>query len=601
MSSNPENRQGRKLTSNANGEVKLKARAVARGVAHGKIICLHGEKRQFYRINLDDAKIEREIRRFRAAVRLAKRQVNKIAIQKTKQNGKIQAEIFQTHLLLLSDNSLLTKIEDIINKEKVNAEWAVKIVSDSYITNYKNIADSNLREKYIDLEDIAERLQTALGGGRKQEFGSAENAVFAAKEIKPSTLIELSQTKPQAIITQNGGWTSHTFILARELNLPAVTGVKGILRRFENGDEVIVDGFGGQIILNPEDATLKKFKRAARDFQKNESFSDEKIKGDLKTLDGREIKIRANLDLTDDFLQAKNAGAKGIGLYRSEFLFNQNRGFPTEKEQVESYRKIAALVGEDGARIRTFDLNTEQIPDMNGEPEKNPALGLRAIRLSLKDEKPFRTQIRALLRASFEKNLSIVLPMISDVSEIFAAKEIIEQEKMRLLKRRQKFGNPKIGAMIEIPAAVFIAEEICNEVDFLCVGTNDLVQYLLAVDRDNETVADWFRTLHPAVLRAVKMVLRAAENRGIPATVCGEMAGSPVYAAVLIGLGANDLSMSPNSMRRNRRIISNIAFEEAHEIVKELDNCKTAAETEKKVREKFRKKWAHLFDKKNLP
>lgn len=601
MSYTPEKRKGRKLTNHTNGEVKLKARAVARGVAHGKILCLHGEKRQFYRINLDDSKIAREIRRFRAAVRLAKRQINKIAIQKTRQNGKIQTEIFQTHLLLLSDNSLITKIEHIINGEKVNAEWAVKIVCDSYITNYKNIADENLREKYIDLEDIAERLQTALGGGRKAQITSHENAVFAAKEIKPSTLIELSRNKPQAIITQNGGWTSHTFILARELNLPAVTGVRGILRRFENGDEVIVDGFQGQIIIHPEDATLKKFKRAARNFQKKENLESEKIKGDLKTLDGRKITVRANLDLTDDYLQAKNAGAKGIGLYRSEFLFNQNRGFPTENEQVESYRKIAELVGEDGARIRTFDLNPEQIPDMNGEPEKNPSLGLRAIRMSLKDEKPFRAQIRALLRAAFEKNLSIVLPMISDVSEIITAKKIIEEEKERLKKRRQKFGSPKIGAMIEIPSAVFIADEICLEVDFLCLGTNDLVQYLLAVDRDNETVADWFRTLHPAVLRAVKIVLRAAENRGIPATVCGEMARSPVYAAVLIGLGANDLSMSPNSMRRNRRIISNIAYEEAHEIVKELETCKTAAEIEKKVREKFRKKWAHLFDKKDLP
>ena len=601
MSSNLENHKRKKLTNSTSSEIKIKARAVARGVAHGKIICLHGEKRQFYRINLDDSKIEREIRRFRASVRLAKRQINKIAAHKTEQNSKIQSEIFQTHLLLLSDNSLITKIEDVINLQKVNAEWAVKLVSDSYITTYKNIADENLREKYIDLEDIAERLQTALGGGRKTEIKTPENAVFAAKEIKPSTLIELSRNKPQAIITQNGGWTSHTFILARELNLPAVTGVEGILRRFENNDTVIVDGFQGQIIVHPEDLTLRKFKRAARIFQKKENFPPEKIQGELKTLDGREITMRANLDLTDDFLQAKDAGAKGIGLYRSEFLFNQNRGFPTEKEQVESYRKIAELVGEDGARIRTFDLNTEQIPDINGEPEKNPALGLRAIRLSFKNEKPFRTQIRALLRASFQTNLSIVLPMISDISEIHTTKEIIKQEKERLSKRRQRFGNPKIGAMIEIPAAVLIAEEICREVDFLCLGTNDLVQYLLAVDRDNESVADWFRTLHPAVLRAIKIVLRAAENQGISATICGEMAGSPVYAAVLIGLGANDLSMSPNSMRRNRRVISNIAYEEAHEIVKELETCQTAAEIEKKVREKFRKKWSHLFDKKDLP
>jgi phosphotransferase system enzyme I (PtsI) len=282
-------------------------------------------------------------------------------------------------------------------------------------------------------------------------------------------------------------------------------------------------------------------------------------------------------------------------------LFNQHQGFPTEHEQIEAYQKIAKLAGGETVKVRTFDLNVEHVADEAEYREKNPALGLRAVRLSLSNEKQFRAQLRAILQASFEKNLDILLPMISDVSEIRRAKKILAEERGRLGKRKIHCGNPKIGAMIEVPSAVLMIEEIAGEVDFLNLGTNDLVQYLLAVDRDNEAVADWFRTLHPAVLRAVKKVIEAAEKADTPLIICGEMAGSAVYVPILIGLGATQLSMNANSIPRIRRIIANIAFEEARELVKNLEVCKTSAEIEERVRLSLISKWSHIFPPDTFP
>jgi phosphotransferase system enzyme I (PtsI) len=411
----------------------------------------------------------------------------------------------------------------------------------------------------------------------------------------------LSESNPKAIITEHGGWTSHTFILAREINLPAVTGLKGILRRLQTGDEAIIDGFNGEVILNPTPESIKKYKFVETRYQESTFQKSESVKESLKTLDNYEITIRANIDLPEGYAKAKQSGAKGIGLYRSEFLFNQFKGFPSEQEQLKAYRKIATLAGADGVRIRTFDLSVEQLAGENKEREKNPALGLRAIRLVLNYKREFRQQLRALLQASFDQKIDIVLPMISDVSEILQTKRIIEREKDRLRRKGVKTGSPRLGAMIEVPSAVIIADEIAREVDFFCLGTNDLVQYLLAVDRDNEAVADWFRTLHPAVIRSIKTVLSAAAKNSIPTTVCGEMAGSPVYVPILIGLGATELSMNVNSIARVRRTISNIAYEEARAIAENLQNCRTADEVEDQVRERYLEKWSHLFTAEILP
>lgn len=579
----------------------LNGRAVSRGIGIGKTLCLHGKKRQFYRVKLSKSQIEKEVRRFRAAVRLAKIQLKKISSPNAENIGENQASIFETHKLFLEDKSLLSKIERTIIEQKVNAEWAVKVVTDSFIASYKTLSDRHLREKYIDLEDITERLLTALGGGKKPTVKFDKDTIVIAKVINPSTLIEISQNNPRALVTENGGWTSHTFILARELNLPAVTGVKNVLRLVKTGENIVVDGFNGKIILNPTESTYKRYEISEVEYKRTENGNYNLKEKIPRTLDGFEVTIRANLDLPNKYKQAKKNGAKGIGLYRTEFLFNQNKGFPTEQEQFESYHKIAKLVGIDGIKIRTFDLGVDNLALQVRDKETNPALGLRGIRLSFKLENEFRKQIRALLRASYNNHIDIVLPMVSDVSEILWAKSVVSEERETLLKNGIDVGNPKIGSMIEVPAAVFIVDKIFEESDFVSVGTNDLVQYILAVDRDNEDVADWFRTLHPAVLKSLKLILKAARIYKKDTIICGEMAGSPLYIPILVAYGANELSMNLNSLKRVHRIISNIAQEESKEIVNELENCKTSNEVEKLVSEKFVKKWSHLFKSENLP
>lgn len=593
MSARKPKKQSRNTAEN-NEEVRLSARSVSRGVAIGNVVSLHGEQRQFYKVALAESDIEKEIRRFRAAVRLAGRQLKKISEKKT--GALQQAHIFDAHLLILSDKSYLEKIESLIVAQTVNAEWAVKTVTDNYTARYKSIADEYLRERYIDLQDVSEQILMALDGGRgKSTFRLGKDSIIVAKEVKPSTLIELFESEPKAIIAERGGWTSHTFILAREMNLPAVTGSAGILRRVQTGDKVIVDGYSGQIILHPAAETVSNYTVAAAEFEKFDAESVESAGRIVKTLDGKEIIVRANLDLPEGYEQAKRFGAQGIGLYRSEYLFNQSKGFPAENEQTKVYRRIAEKVGGNGVRIRTFDLSAQQFAGDAGEKEKNPALGLRAIRFSLRYKKQFRAQVRAILQASYQNKIDIIVPMISDVSEVIEIKKILKKEKASLIKKGVKIGEPLVGAMIEVPSAVLTIKEIASEVDFLCLGTNDLVQYLLAVDRDNEAVAEWFQTLHPAVLRAIKMVLAAAEDAGIPAIICGEMAGSPFYAPILVGLGATELSMNVNSLPRVRKVLNGIAFEEARAVVGKIEKCRTAAEVEILVRQNVREKWTHLF------
>ncbi len=587
----------RTTTDLRKGHSVLAARSVSRGTAIGTAVCLYGRKRQFNKLAIDDSRVEKEIRRFRASIRLAKQQLKKIAsVPDAASTG-----VFDMHLMILDDPGFNDKVERQIREQKVNAEWAVKTVTDAFVHNQKSIADEHLREKYIDLEDIADRILTALGGGRQSSLVLKNDSIVVAKELRPSTLIELTASNPRAIVTEHGGWTSHTFILARELNLPSVAGVSGVFRRIKDGDELIVDAYDGTVIVDPTPETRKKYvlqrdRRTILDLDPMKSAPRE-----LRTLDGREIVIRANVDIPDVYQRAKQLGSRGIGLYRSEFLFNQFKGFPSETEQVRTYRKIASEAAGDPVRIRTFDLSADQLVAQTGEKEKNPALGVRAIRLMLSHPKEFRTQLRAILLASIEHPIDIVVPMVSDIAEIDETKRLLERERQALKKKGIAIGMPRVGAMLEVPATVMIAEEIGREVDFFCLGTNDLVQYLLAVDRDNAGVAESFRSLHPAVLRSIRTVLAAGAKCGISTVICGEMAGSPAYVALLVGLGATELSMNVNSIPRVRRTVEGIAYEEARSIVNEVLECGRSDEVEETIRSRFKEKWSHIFTDDLLP
>lgn len=579
----------------APAEVRLSAQIVSRGIAIGRIVCLHGRKRQFYRIHLRENQVAPEMRRFRAAIRLAIRQLKSLQLSKTSKVSGSASNIVGVHRMILEDASLLEKIEEVILTEHVNAEWAVKVVTDGYVSRFKEIKDEHLRSRFIDIEDVAERMLTALGGGRRSVMRLDKNSIIVAKEINPSTLIELGSSEPSGLVTEHGGWTSHTFILAREISIPAITGIRRLLRRVQTGETVIIDGLSGQLILNPTEESLHEFGSAVTKFQITADAGPALDGSPIKTLDGREVIIRANVDFARAYTIAKRRGAKGIGLYRSEFLFNQFRGFPSEAEQIEAYSQIADSAGDDGVKIRTFDLNADQLADQNFEKEKNPALGLRAIRLSLSYPKQFRAQLRSILTASHGRNIDIVIPMISDVSQIRQTKKMLEEERCHLKSRGIETGTPRIGAMIEIPAAIYVIDEIAAEVAFLCLGTNDLVQYFLAVDRDNELVADWFQTLHPAIIRALKRTVDAALKRNVPVIICGEMAGSPFYVPLLIGLGARELSMNVNSIDRIRRVITGIAYEETLAVAERVAQCATAEESLGIMKEAINRSWAHLI------
>jgi phosphotransferase system enzyme I (PtsI) len=576
----------------------LNGRSVSKGIAIGKAVCLYGIKRQFYRIKLDENEIEREIKRVKAAVRLAKLRLRKIIAPAAAKEKKSDS-ILDVQFLILEDRSLHNQIENLIRAQKVNAEWAVKEVSDKYLEAYKAIQDEYLRERYVDLEDVIERLMSALDGGVHSALSFDDETIIVSKELKPSTMVELLNGNINGIVTETGGWTSHTFILAREHGLPSTAGLKNVLKQIKTGDTLVVDGNRGLVHVNPSREKLKEYESMVS--SRRAAIAPGLVPQKFATTDGVEIAIRVNSDTAINYQEAKKFGAKGIGLFRSEFLVNREGGFPTEKQQIREYRLIAEEAGAHGVCIRTFDIGVSQAFEESEEKEKNPALGLRAIRLVLANEKIFRTQVRALLQASLGKKLNIVLPMISDVSEILQAKKIIAEEKKNLKAKNIAVGKPKIGAMIEVPSAVLMADEIAAEVDFLSLGTNDLVQYLLAVDRDNENVADWFRTLHPAVLRAVGHVLNVGEKHSIPVLVCGEMSGSPVYCVILVGLGAKELSMSVKAIPRVTEVITQISHKSAAEIAQKLLKTRTADEAESFVSREFSRKWPDLFTLESLP
>ena len=577
-----------------NAEVRIKAQAVSRGIAAGKAVCLYGKRRQYFRTQIREQQLPKELRRFRAAVRLACSQLRRLDRSDGRGRSENAAGILDYHRLMLSDPAFLSDVEKKISDELINAEWAVKLVTDGFLSQYRSIPDDRFRERQADLEDVTERILTALGGGRRTSNRLEPGSVVISREINPSTLIELSEYEPAGIITEHGGWTSHTFILAREMGIPAVTGVRRALRRIHTGDELIVDGYNGEVVVKPSAAAIDSIN------VDNDLGVIAKAELELvaipETLDGRQVTIRANSDIPGGYEKARSFGARGVGLFRSEYIFNRFRGIPSEDEQFEAYRRIAEMTGDDGVRIRTFDFGSEEIGEQSITKCKNPALGLRAIRLSLVHEGQFRDQLRALLRASFNNKIDIILPMISDLEEIRRVKEILSDERVSLTEKNVDIGNPRVGVMVEVPSTVFMIDEILDEAEVICLGTNDLVQYLLAVDRDNEEVAHLFRTLNPAVIKAVRTVIDACAKRHIPCVVCGEMAGSPYYVPLLIGLGATELSMNPNSIKRIRPLISGIAFDETRELVRQIESERTASEIESTNREFIAKHWSHLYD-----
>lgn len=566
-------------------ELRIKATAVSRGVGIGPAILLPTFNMRTEHREIAVNAVDSEIDRFKFAVERAREQLVDLAISPSVNNESISG-IFDTHLLILE--SFAKKVIDAVRSKRISSEWAIVEVLKYTTERQAASASDHIREKQLDLKDVAARIVDEL---RQTDCVKiAEGSIIVIREIRPSYVMEIARSKPAAIVSLRGGWTSHSAILARELGIPMVTGID--ISSIQNGDFVKVNGFSGEVSVRPNLEVIETPTSGVE--VKTPAMTVLREPKETLTEDNVAVRIRVNVEISRSYENAAQAGASGIGLFRSESLIPNSGKLPDEERQVAAYSEISAAVGGAGVQIRTFDV-TPDTAKGTASFDPNPALGLRSIRLSLSDTANLVTQLRAIVRANALGNISVVIPMVSGIKEIVRFREILDATFHNLLAEGLSVNMPKVGAMIEVPSAVLTVREIASDVDFLCLGTNDLVQYLLAVDRDNDAVADWYQTLHPAVLRAIREVVDAGREAAIPVTVCGEMAGSPFYIPLLIGLGVRDLSMRGNSISSVRHIIKNISVADAVAITEVALTGRTASEIDASLRNQYSERWPGIF------
>jgi len=571
-------------SSNNSRDVRIKGLAASPGIAVGRVLRLDERGRhQFYYMEVSAQQARAEVKRLREAFAEARAQVKEIRSKLKGELGGQHEYILDAHLLMLEDKHLIGEAEREIRTLRINAEWAVRNVADRVAGAYRHIRDPYLRERASDIEDIATRLLTTLSGHARLNMSTLDrDVVIVAETLWPSTIGELDLNHVLGFATDTGGLTSHSAIIARAVGLPAVVGLREVTRNAQTGDAIIVDGTAGEVLLRPAKQGIRSYiEKRERDRARRLETSDGSTEPAV-TIDGVRIKLRANVELPTEVESLSLFGAEGIGLYRSEFLFlNRLPELPAEEEQYDVYRRLAEATGDDGASIRVFDLGGDKLTLEGFEDEVNPALGLRAIRLSLKAREIFQTQVRAILRANSTGHLRIVLPLISTLGEVREAKQIIDEVKEELASSGVTHNpNLPVGVMIEVPAAALMADKFAREADFLSVGTNDLIQYLLAVDRANENVAYLYQPLHPAVLRTIAHLVRVAQKAQAPLELCGEMAASPIQAVALVGLGIRTLSLAPTSIPLVRNAIRSIDLSRLRPLLSEAVKLATTAEVE---------------------
>ena len=529
---------------------------VSPGIAVGRAVVCIGRTDSTPRRDLDVDEVAAELERLRLAVESAICEIGEMAGQVETRLGKEYAAIFQAHALFLRDPSFLGPIEKKVRLEKVNAEWAVEVVADALAARLRDLPDKDLALRASDLDDIATILKRALGEGSGAVDRLAtlpwDSCVLVADELTPSDAVRIPRDKVVAFVTERGGKTSHAAILARSFGLPAVVAVPKLLASVGEGDRVIVDGREGVLWREPSEDVLSLFReRQGRDATREISLKEKSLSGLAQTRDGEEVAIRANIELAREVADVFEYGADGVGLFRSEFLYLSSAGveFPDEATQAAIYRQVVSQLSPRPVVIRTYDLGGKKGARHLSGAEENPVLGLRGVRLCFSHPEMFRTQLRALLSVASEGDLRILVPMVAGVEEVRRVRTFVEEARAELADRGVVVPNSvPIGAMIEVPSAAITADLIAPEVDFLSLGTNDLVQYTLAADRANEAVSDIFRPHHPAILRLIARVQEAARAAGKPLAVCGEMAADPALFLLLLGLGIREFSMGPRSV-----------------------------------------------------
>ncbi len=568
------------------------------GIAIGSSYVLDRTRIKPVERSIAPAEVEAEVQAFRNAVGISKKQLEDVKRGVADRRLAEHLHIIDTHLLILEDQLLVDGSISLIEGELINAEGALKRTLDKFRAVFESIEDEYLRERRSDVDSVGERLLRNLIGADQQSLTELEQkSVIVAHDLSPADTMQMDKTRVIGFITDVGGRTSHTAILARSLGIPAVLGLESATALIREGLPVIIDGTSGTVILNPSESSFREYldKKQLYEYRERELHGYRGLAAE--TLDGFRVTLRGNVELAAEVELALREGAEGVGLYRTEFLYMNRAGTPGEEEQYLAYRAVVERMAPHPVTIRTLDVGGDKlVAGIDLSDEANPALGLRAIRFSLQEETLFIDQLRAILRASNHGKVRILFPMITGLAEIRRCKELMQKSMAALTAEGHSFdAQLQIGIMIETPSAVLISELLAQEVDFLSIGTNDLIQYCLAIDRGNEHVAYLYEPLHPAVLRALQMVCRAAQSAGIEVGICGEMAAEPLYALVLLGLGFDELSMNASCIPRVKRIIRQVRRVETVELVTELLQCGTAPEVLQHLEEVMQRRFPDIF------
>ncbi|HET6436456.1 MAG TPA: phosphoenolpyruvate--protein phosphotransferase [Anaeromyxobacter sp.] len=580
--------------------------AASPGIAIGQ--CWTMERRRVHtpKRRLAPREVEGELARFRAALEASDAQLSEVRRKVEVSGGAAAGEhtaIIDMHRMMLHDEMLVAEVQRLIREERVNPEWAVKRAARRIKSAFHEDADEYFKERRADVDFVGERLiKNLLGQAADVEGAPPEGAIIVAHDLSPAdTAVLLHGNKVGAFVTDAGARTSHTAILARALEIPAVVGVGRVTLGAGRGDWVVVDGTRGVVVINPSPAERKEYEAARERLLREERELLRTRDLPAETGDGLQIRLGGNIEFAEEVSSLLAHGGEAVGLYRTEYLFLGRADLPSEEEHYQNYRRILEAVGRRPVTIRTFDLGGDKLPPGMRLHADNPALGLRAIRYCLRHPEMFRTQLRALLRASVHGNLKIMFPMISGVAELRAARRALEEVQGELTRETIPTRKVPVGIMVELPSAAMVSDRLARECDFFSIGTNDLIQYAIGIDRQNKDVAYLYKPLHLSVLRMVKGVCDAARAAGIPTSVCGEMAGDPLHTLVLLGLGVTELSMNGPAIPVVKQVIRGASAADARALVDRLLSLTFADDIEREVRQEMHRRYPDLFEPAPVP
>mgnify|MGYP002634282567 CR=1 FL=1 len=571
-------------------EIILEGIPASAGVAHGSALVYLQKQLEVPSHSITEEQVEAEIERLDHAILQTRSEITEIRHKVADSLGEGEAAIFDAHLMVLEDNALIEEVVNAVRTSLTNVEACYNDVAQRYISFFSSMEDEYLRERVSDIRDVSRRLLHNLIGMQKVNLGDlASDSIIVAEDITPSDTAGMDRNRLLGFLTDAGGKTSHSVIMARSLRIPAVVGLHDATQRIKTGDHILLDGHEGIVVINPSEERLYKYGKLAKDRRKLDEIYSSVIHESSETQDGTRIALMANIEGVHDMEGFSETGAEGVGLFRTEGVFLRHHGgYPNESIQHEEYAAVVRAAGDAPVIIRTLDIGGDKTIGAENVEDDHSFMGFRAIRFCLENPVIFKTQLRAILRASAAGKVKIMYPMISGMHELRRANEFLEAAKAELRAKGQAFDEDiEVGAMVEIPSAAMIVDLLAAETDFLSIGTNDLIQYMMAVDRLNDRVAHLYDPAHPAVIRILKSIIEGGRKANVPVSVCGEMAGEPIFLALLIGMGATSLSLATSLLPEVKYLLRNLKMTEAQELVKSvLENDSSAKSL--KMMEDFR-------------